>query len=86
MLLTGFQSYGARAINPAEEIVKRLDGETIGGERVEGRVLPVDYAKLGPSIRKAIAGDDAERRHLSRSLAGHANDQVRAGCCERRRF
>ena len=55
MLLTGFQSYGARAINPAEEIVKRLDGETIGGERVEGRVLPVDYAKLGPSIRKAIA-------------------------------
>ena len=55
MLLTGFQSYGARAINPAEEIVKRLDGETIGGERVRGRVLPVDYAKLGPSIRDAIA-------------------------------
>ena len=55
MLLTGFQSYGERAINPAEEIVKRLDGETIGGERVEGRVLPVDYAKLGPSIRDAIA-------------------------------
>jgi pyroglutamyl-peptidase len=54
MLLTGFQSYGARAINPAEEIVKHLDGKRIGGERVEGRVLPVDYAKLGPSIREAI--------------------------------
>jgi pyroglutamyl-peptidase len=54
MLLTGFQSYGARALNPAEEIVKRLDGQSIGGERVEGRVLPVDYAKLEPSIGQAI--------------------------------
>lgn len=54
MLLTGFQSYGARAINPAEEIVKQLDGRRIGGEPVEGRVLPVDYEKLEPSIREAI--------------------------------
>lgn len=54
MLLTGFQSYGARAINPAEEIVKRLDRQMIGGERVDGRILPVDYAKLDPSIRQAI--------------------------------
>lgn len=54
MLLTGFQGYGARAINPAEEIVKRLDGQMIGGERVDGRILPVDYAKLDSSIRQVI--------------------------------
>lgn len=55
MLLTGFQSYGARAINPAEEIVKRLDGWTIGGERVSGRILPVDFRGLEPAIRQAIS-------------------------------
>jgi pyroglutamyl-peptidase len=55
MLLTGFQSYGARAINPAEEIVKRLDGRTIGGERVSGCILPVDYRGLEPAIRQAIS-------------------------------
>jgi pyroglutamyl-peptidase len=54
MLLMGFQSYGARAINPAEEIVKRLDGQAISGERVDGLVLPVDYAKLESSLREAI--------------------------------
>ncbi|MDH3661053.1 MAG: hypothetical protein OEU92_13690 [Alphaproteobacteria bacterium] len=55
MLLIGFQIYGARAINPAEEIVKRLDGRTIGGERVSGRILPVDYRGLEPAIRQAIS-------------------------------
>jgi pyroglutamyl-peptidase len=54
MLLTGFQSYGERAINPAEEIVKRLDGRDVGGERVNGRILPVDYRRLEPAIREAI--------------------------------
>lgn len=54
MLLTGFQSYGERAINPAEEIVKRLDGREIGGERVNVRILPVDYRALEPAIQEAI--------------------------------
>ena len=39
MLLTGFESYGGRSANPAEEIVKALDGEEVGGERVVGRIL-----------------------------------------------
>ena len=55
MLLTGFQSYGGRAVNPAEEIVKALDGEEIAGHRIAGRVLPVDYAALRPGIEALIA-------------------------------
>ncbi len=54
MLLTGFRSYGERAINPAEEIVKRLDGRNIGGEQVNGRILPVEYRRLGPAIQETI--------------------------------
>ena len=55
MLLTGFQSYGGRAVNPAEEVVKALEGVEIAGRRVAGRVLPVDYAKLRPGIEALIA-------------------------------
>lgn len=55
MLLTGFQSYGGRAVNPAEEVVKALDGEEIAGRRVVGRTLPVNYAELGPRIAQLVA-------------------------------
>lgn len=55
MLLTGFQSYGGRAVNPAEDVVKALDGEEIAGRHVTGRTLPVHYAELGPQIARLIA-------------------------------
>lgn len=55
MLITGFQSYGGRAGNPAEDVVKALDGEQIAGRRVTGRTLPVRYAELGPQIARLIA-------------------------------
>lgn len=54
MLLTGFEGYGGRAINPAEEVVRALDGAVIAGERVDGRTLPVRYAELGPKIAALI--------------------------------
>jgi pyroglutamyl-peptidase len=50
MLLTGFESYGGRSLNPSEQVVKRLDGTEIGGVRVIGRTLPVNYAELGARI------------------------------------
>jgi pyroglutamyl-peptidase len=56
MLLTGFESYGGRAINPAEQVVRRLAGSEIAGIRVEGHTLPVNYAELGPRIARLIEG------------------------------
>lgn len=50
MLLTGFESYGGRTINPAEEVAKRLDGVTIAGVVVHGRTLPVNFAEIGSRI------------------------------------
>jgi len=55
MLLTGFQSYGGRAVNPAEEVVKALDGDEIAGWRINGRTLPVNYLELGPRIARLIS-------------------------------
>ncbi|MEA2782978.1 MAG: pyroglutamyl-peptidase [Rhodospirillaceae bacterium] len=45
-LLTGFAGYGGRGRNPAGEAVKALDGRSIGGLAVAGRILPVSYEKL----------------------------------------
>jgi pyroglutamyl-peptidase len=48
MLLTGFESYGGRSLNPAEQVVQRL------GVRVIAHTLPVDYRELGPGIAQLI--------------------------------
>ena len=54
MLLTGFESYGGRSLNPSEQVVKRLAGTEIGGVRVIGHTLPVNYVELGASIAQLI--------------------------------
>jgi pyroglutamyl-peptidase len=54
MLLTGFESYGGRSLNPSEQVVQRLAGTEIGGARVIGHVLPVSYAELGARIARLL--------------------------------
>jgi pyroglutamyl-peptidase len=54
MLLTGFESYGGRSVNPSAEVARALDGAVIAGVRVVGRTLPVDYAEIGPRIGALI--------------------------------
>jgi pyroglutamyl-peptidase len=54
MLLTGFESYGGRSLNPSEQVVQRLGETEIAGVRVVGRTLPVDYRGLGPRIAPLI--------------------------------
>jgi pyroglutamyl-peptidase len=33
VLITGFEPFGGEAVNPSWEVVKRLDGAIIGGQR-----------------------------------------------------
>ncbi len=54
MLLTGFEGYGGRSLNPSEQVVKRLAGTEIAGLRVVGHTLPVNYRELGPRITQLI--------------------------------
>jgi pyroglutamyl-peptidase len=55
MLLTGFESYAGRSLNPAEQVAKRLAGTAIAGVRVAGHTLPVSYRELGPRIAGLVA-------------------------------
>ena len=55
VLLTGFEGYGGRSLNPAEEVAKALAGAVVAGETVESRLLPVDYRALRPRIEAAVA-------------------------------
>jgi pyroglutamyl-peptidase len=45
-LLTGFEPYGGRGVNPAFEVMRRLDGSEIAGVPVAGRSLPVSFGEL----------------------------------------
>jgi pyroglutamyl-peptidase len=54
MLLTGFESYGGRSLNPAEQVVKRLAGSQIRGVQVIGHTLPVAYRELEPRVAQLL--------------------------------
>jgi pyroglutamyl-peptidase len=58
VILTGFEPYGGRGINPAAEVVRRLDGEIVAGTPVVGRLLPVSYRRLGPNIEDLLREHD----------------------------
>lgn len=54
-LVTGFEAYGGRGINPAGEVVARVDGIEVDGARVVGRKFPVSFASLRQNIRQTFA-------------------------------
>ncbi len=57
-LVTGFEPYGGRAINPSAEIVRRLDGAEVAGVPVVGRLLPVSFATLRQRARDLLSQFD----------------------------
>lgn len=57
-LLTGFEPYGGRDLNPSAEVVKRLDGLEIEGHRVAGRILPVSMSLLRRRIHELLQETD----------------------------
>lgn len=55
MLLVGFEAYGGRGVNPAAEISKLMDGETIAGTKVSSAVLPVNLNGMTARLDALIA-------------------------------
>jgi pyroglutamyl-peptidase len=53
-LVTGFAGYGGRGRNPAGEAATALDGRSIGGLAVAGRVLPVAYGSLAADLQRLM--------------------------------
>ena len=54
ILLTGFEPYGGRGLNPANEAVTALDGKYIGPHRIFGVTLPVVNKGLRQRIQEKI--------------------------------
>lgn len=54
VLLTGFEPFAGAGINPAQEIVRALDGEMISGSKVFGRCLPCVFGEARTRLDAAI--------------------------------
>ncbi len=54
ILLTGFEPFGGERINPSQEIVRALDGETIAAHRVIGAILPVTFSATVPMLENLL--------------------------------
>jgi pyroglutamyl-peptidase len=50
LLLTGFVPFLDFSINPTQQIVEALNGQTIGGYQVIGALLPVEFSQSGPTL------------------------------------
>jgi pyroglutamyl-peptidase len=54
VLLTGFEPYGGRSLNPAFETTRALDGRAIAGAEVVGRALPVSLKQLRQKLARHL--------------------------------
>jgi len=54
LLLTGFGPFLKNESNPTKEIAERLDGKTIGGYEVVGRILPVEFVESGRVLEEHL--------------------------------
>lgn len=50
VVVTGFEPYGGRFVNPAYEIMRVVEGRTIEGVSVVGRALPVSYKAIASEV------------------------------------
>jgi pyroglutamyl-peptidase len=68
VLVTGFEPFGGMAYNPAAEIARALDGAEIGGRRVAGRLLAVDFARNRSQL-EALLGEIEPALYVAFGLA-----------------
>ena len=73
ILITGFEPFGGDRENPAEEVVKRLEGEPVSGRIVVGVSLPVVF---GEAIRQLEEALDRHQPELVICLGLAANRQA----------
>ena len=54
LLLTGFEPYGGRGVNPSGEVAKSLDGARFNRYEVAGKTMPVSFTGLQERIEVLI--------------------------------
>jgi pyroglutamyl-peptidase len=55
VLVTGFEAYGGRDVNPSELVARSLEGRLIGGRLVVVRIFPVETSEIPERLQQAIA-------------------------------
>lgn len=69
LLLTGFEPFLNFPVNPTAKIVEQLDGSTLNGYEIVGKILTVDFSKGGKQLLGEIA-DVQPDALISLGLAG----------------
>jgi pyroglutamyl-peptidase len=54
VLLAGFEAFGNTPINPAEQVVRALDGTSVDHAKIAGRIVPNVFFKAIDFVRAAI--------------------------------
>jgi pyroglutamyl-peptidase len=54
ILITGFEPFAGLAYNPSADIAASLDGREIGGRKIVGRLLPVDFARYHAALDRLL--------------------------------
>lgn len=90
VLLTGFEAFGTTPVNPAEQVARRLDGETVQGATIAARIVPNTFftciefvqaamAELQPDV-VVMMGEYGGRAMITvERLAQNLNDGARYG-------
>ena len=75
VLITGFEPFAGLDYNPSADIAAELDGKEIGGRRIVGRLLPVDFALYRARL-EALLRDFAPDIYIGFGLAS-GEDMIR---------
>jgi pyroglutamyl-peptidase len=60
VLVTGFEPFGGRRVNPASALVERLSDRAGTGKLLAAHPLPVSFARLRPALDELVAAHDPE--------------------------
>lgn len=55
VLITGFEPFGGDDKNPTEMIAKTLDGRTMDGAQIIGKILPVSVKRAGVELEQILS-------------------------------
>jgi pyroglutamyl-peptidase len=72
VLVTGFEPFGISDRNPSREVARVLDGRTIAGLKVTGRILPVSMRAIADALTRVL--DESEPRMIV--ALGLANNEA----------
>jgi len=76
ILLTGFEAFGTTPVNPAEQVARHLDGETINGQRVVARIVPNTFFTCVDVVTEAIDEVEPEAVVMMGEYGGRATVTV----------